>query len=288
MAGVVLTSPSRSWKGFQTWVLRLYENRGRDFFWRRQTDPYTVLVSEFMLQQTQTERVEQRLPSFIEKFPNFAALAAAPVGQLVQEWLGLGYNRRALSLHRSAQIIVSEYGGELPEDPNSLIRLPGVGPYTSRAVACFAFNSPEVFIETNIRRVFLHHFFDSNLTGVSDRQIFPLIEESLDRKNPRRWYYALMDYGAALKRLVGNANLRSAAYVRQSTFAGSFRQLRGAILRQVGADSVGEGQLRYALRKEGAMEVDSSRLRRALEALSADGFLRRETKDGEVWWSMRK
>lgn len=216
--------------GFQRFIYRFYDQRGRDFIWRRDTSPYIVFLSEFMLQQTQTSRVEQKLPEFLRVFPDFASLAAARLSQVLSLWQGMGYNRRAGYLHRSAQEVVQRYHGFLPEDPQLLRSLPGIGSYTSNSIPAFAYNRPTVFIETNIRRVYLHHFFHGQ-QGVADGDLMPLIAETLDTLNPRRWYYALMDYGAYLSRIVINPNRRSRQYTKQSPFEGSVRQVRGAILR---------------------------------------------------------
>jgi A/G-specific adenine glycosylase len=125
-----------------------------------------------------------------------------------------------------------EHGGKVPSTPKKLFPLPGIGPYTAGAIPCFAYNYPSVFIETNIRAAALHFFFKDR-TDVRDNEIFPVLESCLDRKNPRKWYWALMDYGAALKRVTVNPNRRSAHYTRQSKFEGSFRQLRGAVIKSL-------------------------------------------------------
>ena len=184
-----------------------------------------------MLQQTQTDRVVGKYLAWMERFPTPSALAEAPLSELLSFWSGLGYNRRALSLARAAAL-VSERGGSVPDTEEALLELPGVGPYTARAVLAFAFGIPTAFIETNIRSVFLHHFFTAE-TGVSDARIRPLVEKSLDRADPRSWYYALMDYGVEIKRRFGNPNVRSGTYAKQSPFADSNRRIRGALLREL-------------------------------------------------------
>ena len=198
--------------------------------WRDTGDPYAILVSEIMLQQTQVTRVLDHYTRFLARFPDPAALAVAPLAAVLERWSGLGYNRRAQALHRAAAVLVREHGGALPPDRDSLLRLPGVGPATAGAVQAFAFARPAVFIETNIRRVFLHQFFPAAAT-VRDASVLPLVARTVDREQPRRWYYALMDWGAALGRRPGNPNRRSAHYSRQSRFAGSRRELRGRVLR---------------------------------------------------------
>jgi len=207
-----------------------YRDHARPMPWRDQPTPYNVVVSEVMLQQTQVARALQKHPSFVAAFPDFAALATAPTAAVLAVWQGMGYNRRALNLQRIAQTIVQDYVGQLPRDPAELVKLPGIGPGTAGAIAAFAFNEPVTFIETNIRRVFLHHFFADH-TDVPDSDLLPLITKALDRSQPRQWYYALMDYGAHLAATIPNPNRRSQHYTRQSRFEGSDRQIRGAIIR---------------------------------------------------------
>ncbi|HUZ92872.1 MAG TPA: A/G-specific adenine glycosylase [Candidatus Paceibacterota bacterium] len=216
---------------FKRTVWSYYGAHKRDFPWRRTRDPYRILVSEFMLQQTQTYRVEPKYLWFLERFPSFRALAKAPLREVLRAWSGLGYNRRAVALKRTAEIVVRDYGGKLPKDIGLLDALPGIGPGTAGAIRAFAFNLPSVFIETNIRRAFIHFFFPKR-GKIGDDEILDLIEETLDAKRPREWYWALMDYGAMLGRLEKeNPNRKSAHYKKQSKFEGSTRQLRGAVLR---------------------------------------------------------
>ncbi|MDD5723929.1 MAG: A/G-specific adenine glycosylase [Syntrophales bacterium] len=217
---------------FRTTVYDYYKRHGRRFPWRETTDPYRILVSEVMLQQTQAPRVLLKYGAFIRLFPDSSTLAAASLHDVLSAWQGLGYNRRALALKQSAQRIVTIHGGIVPHDEEALISLPGVGPATARAVRAFAFNEPVILIETNIRAVFIHHFFPQEET-VADSNLRPLIEKTLDRKNPGRWYNALMDYGTFLKKAHVNPARRSAHHQRQSPFEGSVRQVRGAILRLI-------------------------------------------------------
>ncbi len=209
-----------------------YRRHRRELPWRETRDPYAVLVSEVMLQQTQVERVTGKFREFMAAFPDFAALASAPLQQVLACWQGLGYNRRAVSLKRCAELVTERWGGVLPAAAEELQTLPGVGPYTARAVAAFAFDLPTAFIETNIRAVFIHLLFPG-AEKVHDRELLPLVEVSLDREHPREWYSALMDFGAFLKRENPNPSRRSAHHVRQSPFKGSNREVRGMILRSV-------------------------------------------------------
>jgi len=210
-------------------VYTYYERRGRDLPWRKTSDPYRVLVAEVMLQQTQVDRVVPKYLGFIDRFPDFASLASASASDVLREWQGLGYNRRALALHRAAREVVESHGGFLPQDKPTLMRLPGIGSYSASAIRAFAFNQPDAFIETNIRTVFIHHFFPG-AERVTDAEILPLVEMAIDRDNPSRWYQALMDYGVHLKQQ-DNASRRSAHYRSQSGFEGSLRQARGEVLR---------------------------------------------------------
>jgi A/G-specific adenine glycosylase len=214
---------------------KFYIENGRGHLpWRKSHDPYRVLVSEVMLQQTQVERVQPKYREFVRAFPNFKALAKAPFSQVLFHWSGLGYNRRAKFLHDAAKAVVKEYGGMLPTDVAHIEKLPGIGPYTARAVAAFANNEPNVFIETNIRTVFTLYYFPAQ-EKVSDAELLPLIERDLrsSKMEPRDFYAALMDYGSFLKKSGVRINRKSAQYVPQTKFEGSARQLRGALLREL-------------------------------------------------------
>ncbi len=216
---------------FRRVIRSYYRAHGRDLPWRRTKNPYRILVSEMMLQQTQVERVVGYYPRFLKRFPDFQALAEAPLADILVVWQGLGYNRRALFLKKLAHAVVEKYNGVLPRDPKVLEGLPGIGVATAAAVAAFAFDTPTPFIETNIRRVFIHFFFPKK-RRVSDGEIMIFVNATLDRKNPREWYYALMDYGAMLGRQEKeNPNRRSRHYTRQSRFEGSDRQVRARIVR---------------------------------------------------------
>lgn len=214
---------------FRCAIYSHYEMHGRDFPWRHTIEPYHITVAEVMLQQTQTSRVVARYQEFIDRFPTFHALARARIEDVLDAWQGMGYNRRAIALHSIARQVCDRFNGTLPQDRDTLRALPGIGPYTASAIRAFAFNLPEVFVETNIRAVFLHEFFPE-ASGVPDKAILPLVDATMDRTNPRRWYQALMDYGAMLK-VSGNPSRRSAHHRTQSRFQGSRRQARGIILR---------------------------------------------------------
>ncbi len=200
-------------------------------------DPYKILVSEIMLQQTQVARVIHKYNEWLKVFPTFKTLAQADTKSVLLKWQGLGYNRRALNLKRTAEIITDKHNGKLT--PEILLDdtkvLPGLGAYTKGAVLAFAFNVGTPFIETNIRTVFIHHY--TELTGkkargkIEDKKLFPLIEQILPTENPRKWYYALMDYGAYLKQIHPNPSRKSKHHTKQSKFEGSNRQIRSRILK---------------------------------------------------------
>jgi len=220
-------------------VWNYYRRHGRhDLPWRMTTDPYAILVSEVMLQQTQVSRVLGKYQEFMAMYPTVTDLAAAPLATVVRLWQGLGYNRRAKALHAAAQKVVAEYGGQFPRDEQQLRQLPGVGSYTAAAIMAFAYNEPVVLIETNIRTVFLHHCAPTQ-EQVADTLLLPLIAQVLPKDRAREWYWALMDYGSHIKVRYGNASRRSREYVKQSRFTGSNRQIRGAIIRALSQDTAG-------------------------------------------------
>ncbi len=185
-----------------------------------------------MLQQTQAPRVIEKYNEFIKRFPTVKDLAIASNSDVLAAWQGLGYNRRALFLKKSAEKIVSDYHGIVPSKIEELITLPGIGHNTACAIVTFSFNIPTVFIETNIRTVFIHHFF-KDTEDVSDKEIIKLVEKTVDTDNPRGWYYALMDYGVFLKKEFKNPSRKSKAYLKQSKFEGSRRQVRGEVIRRL-------------------------------------------------------
>ena len=217
---------------FQDEVWAYYREYGRDLPWRHDPTPYEVVVSEIMLQQTQVTRVLERFPRWLARFPNFDALASAPLSDVLDEWQGMGYNRRAIWLQKIAVSVVNDYNGELPGSSSELQKLNGIGPNTAGSIAAFAFNAPVTFIETNIRRVYLHTFF-ADQVSVDDKQLLPIITASVSQDAAREWYYALMDYGSHLAKQMPNPNRRSKHYTVQSIFEGSLRQIRGEVLRRL-------------------------------------------------------
>lgn len=233
-------------KDFQMHVWEYYASHGRhDLPWRLPKpngafDPYAIMVSEIMLQQTQVQRVIPKFNAFMQQYPTAHALSQAPLADVLTAWSGLGYNRRAKFLWQAAHVITHELKGKFPNSLPDLIKLPGVGVNTAGAILAYAFDQPVIFLETNIRTIYIHHFF-ADADTVADASILPYIEESIQAianndiadLRPRTWYWALMDYGTFLKQTIGNQSRRSSGYSKQSAFAGSRRQVRGAVLRQL-------------------------------------------------------
>ena len=242
--------------------------------WRKTRDSYQILVSEIMLQQTQVERVIPFYEHFLREFPTVGALAGASRADVLRAWQGLGYNRRAKFLYEAAQAVAHEHGGVMPGTAGELEQLPGVGPYTARAVAAFAHNSPEVFIETNIRTVFFHHCFARSRTPVSDKQLLPLVAATLEASSmhPRDFYAALMDYGSYLKHSGVRLNKKSAHHTPQSKFEGSKRQLRGAVIRTLLSRPFAAPALARTLGRQPAEVVD------VLAQLEREGLVRKANR----------
>ncbi len=222
-----------------------------------------------MLQQTQVDRVIPKYNAFLKQFPNVKILAKAPLGDVLRAWSGLGYNRRAKMLWACASEVADKYGGKFPKTKTELVGLPGIGPYTAGAVLAFAFNTPEPLIETNVRTAYLFHFFPGK-DGVNDKELMPIIEATLDQKEPRLWYNALMDYGAWIKRIYGNHSARSKHHTKQSTFKGSNRELRGALLRALGK----KGETTRALIKISNRTADEVEFQ--LEALKKEKMIEKK------------
>ena len=233
--------------------------------WRTDTRPYYVLVSELMLQQTQVDRVVPKFLAFIERFPDVEALAQASLAEVLMLWQGLGYNRRAKFLHQSAQYVCQNYAGIFPQTKQELIRLPGVGPNTAGAILNYAFNIPTVFIETNIRTVYFHHFFTS-VESVHDNQITKVLLETLDTENPREFYWALMDYGSWLKKQGVGSIKQSRHYKKQSPLEGSVRQVRGQIIRVLTQGDMNEQSLKAVIKSD-------ERYEKARDGLLKDGLI---------------
>lgn len=215
-------------ESFQTKIFDFYQQNRRSFPWRMTTDRYAIMVSEVMLQQTQADRVARRFPLWLERFPDVQALASASLREVLDAWSGLGYNSRGQRLHRAASMIVEQHGGEVPGDPAQLIGLPGIGAYTSRSIPVFADNLDLAAVDTNIRRVLIHEL---NLPeSITPKALMEVAEEVLPKGRSCDWHNALMDYGAMelTSKKTGIAPL-----TRQSTFKGSRRWYRSALLREL-------------------------------------------------------
>ncbi|MGQ3684670.1 MAG: A/G-specific adenine glycosylase [Candidatus Loosdrechtia sp.] len=259
-------------KKFRGIVYRYFKKYGRDLPWRATQNPYYILVSEIMLQQTQVQKVLEKYKWFIYTFPDIFSLARATLQEVLNEWQGLGYNRRAIALKQIARRVVDEFHGTIPSSAETLRTFPGIGNATASAIAAFAFQKPEVFIETNIRRVFIHCFFQDK-DDIKDIEILPFVARTLDTANPRAWYYALMDYGVLLKSDHENPNRRSAHYQKQAPFQGSNRQIRGMILKVITQESyLSEHEIIQRL------QVCPEKLRNNLSRLEREGFLKKKKR----------
>lgn len=278
---------------FQTLIRDKGRELYRDLPWRNTRDPYGIWLSEVMLQQTQVSRGIDYWGRWLTRFPTVDALASASLADVLEMWQGLGYNRRALMLHKAANMVSAEYGGEFPREKKALLALPGVGPATAAGIRVFAYDEPDVYVETNVRAVFLHELMPDK-DGVADRDLIPLVEATCPTEDVRGWYYALLDYGAHLKSITVNPSRRSKAYTRQSAFEGSRRQKRAWLLRAVMAASEGVTQapdgvafpalvrdLNAVETKAGRGEVDPAEVASILDDLVTEGFI---VKDGTRYW----
>lgn len=259
---------------FQAIVMDFYQDYGRhDLPWRRPEtdgsfDPYKILVSELMLQQTQVMRVIPKFNDFIEQFPSVEALAESSLATVLTAWSGLGYNRRAKFLHQAAKYVVHTCGGVFPGQIEELIRLPGVGKNTAGAILAYTYNQPALFVETNIRTVYFYHFFQGREV-VNDSEIIELLEKTLFKPNPRAWFWALMDYGSHLKSSGVKLNTLSKHYTKQSKFEGSKRQIRGQVIRELAVRDLKSAELVHL--------IPDSRLVETLADLIHEGLV---TKTG--------
>jgi A/G-specific adenine glycosylase len=253
---------------FRTQILDFYQHHGRLFIWRESVDPYHILVSEVMLQQTQTSRAAPKYHQFLSQWPTLKALASASVLEVLTLWKGLGYNRRALYLLESAKL-TERWDYQLPADEKLLLTLPGVGKATAAALMAFAFNRRSVYLETNIRRVIIHCFF-ADQDGVHDRQIEEVLNLLADEiEDYKRWYYALMDYGVLLKSLLPNPNRRSAHYTKQAAFENSNRQIRGLLIHLLSEEGATETSVIY----NRLPTFPAERIDYCLSALKGEGFV---------------
>jgi len=254
---------------FRKLIYAYFKNYKRDFPFRKEITPYNVLVSEIMLQQTQTGRVAEKYLEFKGEFPDFLSLSNASNEKLLKVWQGMGYNRRALALKQIAKTVMNEYNGSLPDSVDILKTFPQIGHNTASSIVAFAYNKPSIFIETNIRRVYIYYFFPK-MKNINDKDILPIVESTVDKDNPREWYYALMDYGVMLKKTHPELNKRSSQYRKQSPFKGSNREIRGKILKILTSESE---ILESALSKK--LQLNLDKIRAILQQLEQEGFIKR-------------
>jgi A/G-specific adenine glycosylase len=277
-------------------LLRWSDRTRRDLPWRRTRDPWAVLVSELMLQQTQVARVEPRYREFLERFPDAATCAAAAPAEIVRAWAGLGYNRRAINLHRAAIALFDRHDGQLPDDLEELLALPGVGPYTARAVLAFAFERDHGVVDTNAARVIARAVAGQRLTP---REVQRHADELVPLGRGWDWNQAVLDLGATVcvKRgprcsvcpIVARCSWARAGYAAPDPADGS-AGTSGRQSRFDGSDRQGRGRLVEALRT-GPVELDRlpdvigwpddpDRARRVADGLVVDGLA--ERSDGQL------
>lgn len=254
---------------FQKHVLSQGELLYREMPWRNDTNPYFVLLSEIMLQQTQVSRVLQKFNEFTSVFPTIQSLADADFQEVLALWTGLGYNRRAKFLHQTAKQIIEN--GTFPTLQSELEKCPGIGENTAASILVYAFNQPLVFLETNIRTVLIYNFFHDSQEKIAEPILKDLAFQTLFRENPRKWYWAMMDYGTELKKTVGNFNRMSKMHTMQSKFEGSFRQKRAATLRFLLHN--GPTTMNELSEKQG---VDISTMQQILDSLQKDALVSKQ------------
>lgn len=255
---------------FQEQVWDHYRKHARDLPWRHEPfEPYHILLSEIMLQQTQVSRVTSKYESFLDRFPTIQSLADAPLAEVLIAWSGLGYNRRAKYLHEAAKQLALL---PTPWQLTDLTNCKGIGYNTAAAVITYAHNQALPFIETNVRTVLIHHFFN-DAVAVGDRELIPILEAVLDREHPREFMWAIMDYGSHLKTTVGNLSRQSKHYAKQSTFEGSVRQLRGAVLRKLAEGEQSERALLEVLADDRLPGVLADLVQEGLVSRTGDKFV---------------
>lgn len=270
---------------FQKYILNWYRKNNRDYLpWRvtktRAVSPYEIFVSEIMLQQTQVARVLEKYPQFLKAFPTIRSLAEAPLKKVLRVWQGMGYNRRARYLKEAAEIMVKNYKGIVPADPALLRALPGVGSYTAGAIVCFAYNKPVAFLDTNIRKTLLKWFFYAYYNKlprhnivvslarkdkIDDGELLKIAESVYYTKNPRKWHYALMDYGAVILAKEKGLLERIKSYHKQSRFEGSTRYWRSKIVKYLLQYEQASGEELQAL--------VSGEIKPLLSSLARDGLI---------------
>lgn len=266
-----MTPSSQTIARFRTRIWRYYRAHARSLPWRETRDPYAIVVSEVMLQQTQVSRVLPYYQRFLQRFPAWEYLARSSLKEVLQAWQGLGYNRRARALREMALIVTEQYAGRLPANEQALLALPGIGRYSAAAIRVFAFSQPAILIETNIRSALIQHFFPARQARISDQDLHALLDrlQPKQRSRLRPWYYALMDYGAFLKTQGVRLNQRSAHYRASGAFKGSAREIRGGIVRLLSErPAMHETALLRALAR-----FDAARVQHELRRLTQEGML---------------
>ncbi len=266
-------------KTFQEKILTWYTANQRDLPWRKTRDPYRILVSEIMLQQTQVNRVIPKYEAWFEAFPTIQDLAKAPVSDVLKHWSGLGYNRRALNLKKTAQVVVDRFNGIFPNDEKELLSLPGIGQYTARAIMCFAFDQQVAVVDINVKKVILTqllknqrmiHLADatkSKIDKVSDKEIAAIAETLVPQGRAYDWNQALMDYSSLMLKK------EKIDIPKQSTFKGSRRYYRGKIVkllikkREIPLQDIG------ALLKEDFSEEDNALINSIISEMKKEGFI---------------
>lgn len=222
-----------------------------------------------MLQQTQVDRVIPYFKAWKKQYPTVASLARAPLRDVLVLWQGLGYARRAKMLHEASKVIMERHKGRLPRSVQELQALPGVGSYTARAIAAFAYNQDVMLVETNIRTAIIHHFYAED-DQISDVAVEGVLQRMLPEGSARDWYAALMDYGSHLKRSGVRLNAKSKGYTRQKAFKGSLRELRGGVLRMLVDGALSKQKL-----MGGVSTVQKEEMRKVLASLEQEGFIER-------------
>ncbi len=247
-------------KLFQKKVFGYYGKKRRHLPWRNTTDPYAILISEIMLQQTQVDRVIAFYERWLKKWPTIKKLAKAPRVEVLQAWIGLGYNSRAKNLHETAKIVSEKFDGDVLRAIPRFKELPGIGPYTSAAVRIFSANEDIVTVDTNIRRIFIHEFGLKD--SISDKELWTLAEKCLPKGKSREWHNALMDYGATL---LTARKTGIKPKTTQSKFDGSDRQVRARVLKVMLADAKKKFTLEELCKSAGA--IPKKRLRKIVDGM---------------------
>ena len=260
-------------KKFSSIVYGYYREHKRDLPWRAldALQPidrlYCVTVSELMLQQTQVTRVIDKYNTWMHQWPTLDAfMKSATLPDVLGAWSGLGYNRRALYLFEALKSLYAMSWEAQDISVQTLTQLKGIGINTAAAIAVYAYNEPHTFIETNIRTVYLTHYYKNTNKQVTDKEILSIVAKTVDTSNPREWYWALMDYGAYLKKSQGSQLSMAKSHKKQAKFSGSFRQLRGVTLKHV----IHSGPTAIKVLEQ---KYTDDRLAQAIESLAEDGLI---------------